>query len=209
MIYSFPSTNDPIRQGDIFVGIPRIDFSLDKIAILVDDHFEETSWDELATKDRPITALMGAKPVTAIVISQDCDSLRVPDITLCEIRNFRRVELKSKETQKPNKWVKILTQHARINQKWFYLPPDDKVGFKDKMGVDFLVTIRVSRADLERLRPLRKCCLNEIARDHFRERISEFFRRYSYDEWYSLNKEELEAYKRDYPDAEPFLWQDF
>jgi hypothetical protein len=82
------------------------------------------------------------------------------------------------------------------------------VGFKDKMGVDFLVTIRVSRIDLERLRPLRKCCLNETARDHFRERISDFFRRYSYNEWYPLNTEEFNAYRGDYPDTEPYPWQE-
>jgi hypothetical protein len=209
VIYTFPSTSDPIRQGDIFFGVPRIDFNLEKIPVLVDDHFEETAWDDLAFEDKPITALMGAKPVKAIVISQDCDSLRVPDITLCEIRDFRSIELKCKDTQKPNKWVKIITQHARINQKWFYLPPDNNIGFKDKMGVDFLLTIRIHRVDLEKLRFRRKGCLNEVARNHFRERISEFYRRYSYNEWYPLNKEEIEFYQKDYPDAEPYPWQNY
>jgi hypothetical protein len=107
----------------------------------------------------------------------------------------------------PKKWKNIITQQARINQKWFYLPPDEKVGFAQKMGVDFLVTLRVPRVDLETLRSLRKGRLNAIADEHFRERIAEFFRRYPYDEWYPLNKEELQAYVEEYPDAKPFPWQ--
>jgi len=130
------------------------------------------------------------------------------DITLCEIRQFCDIERKSQNTSAPKSWKNIITQQARINQKWFYLPPDEKVGFTDKMGVDFLVTLRVPRADLEALRSLRKGRLNGIADEHFRERIAEFFRRYPYDEWYPLNKEELATYVAEYPDAKPFPWQE-
>jgi len=143
----------------------------------------------------------------AIVATQDCDALRSPDITLCEIREFREVERKSKETTAAKKWKDILTQHARINQKWFYLPPDDQIGFDKKMAVDFLVTIRVPREDLEEIRSLRRGRLNKMADEHFRERLTEFFRRYPYDEWYPLNKEEFAEYKKEYPDVVPFAWQ--
>lgn len=148
------------------------------------------------------------RPVSAIVVTQDCDATRSDDITLCEIQPFRKVEKKSKDTTSAKKWKNILTQHARINQKWFYLPPCDQLGFSDKMAVDFLVTIRVPRIDIEDLKTLRKSRLNNIAYDHFRERISEFFRRYSYNEWYPLNKEELESYMNDYPETKPYPWQD-
>jgi len=75
------------------------------------------------------------------------------------------------------------------------------------MAVDFTVTLRVPRAELEELRSLRRGRLNPVADEHFRERIAEFFRRYPYDEWYPLNQEELEAYRREYPDTPPFPWQ--
>lgn len=207
MIYNFPGQDEPIRQGDIFVRIPRFDFALKRIAVVVKDHPEVTSWESAAKEGGPVTTIVQARPVTAIVISQNCDALKAPDINLCEVRNFREVELKSKETKTPKSWSRIITQQARLNQKWFYLPPDDKLGFTEKMGVDFMVTIRVPRVDLEALRHLRKGCLNEVAAAHFRERIAEFYRRYPYDEWYPLDKEEMEVYHKDYPDAKPFSWQ--
>jgi hypothetical protein len=207
LIYEFPGQDEPIRQGDIFIGIPRFDFALKKIAIVVEDHPEETSWESAAKEGNSVTTIVEARPVPAIVISQNCDALRAPDINLCEVRNFQDVEPKSKETEKPKKWSRIITQQARLNQKWFYLPPDEKVGFTEKMGADFMVTIRVPRVDLEALRHLRKGRLNEVAVAHFRERIAEFYRRYPYDEWYPLNKEEMKAYQGDHPDSKPFPWQ--
>jgi len=50
--------------------------------------------------------------------------------------------------------------------------------------------------------------LNEVASEHFRERIGGFFRRYAYDEWYPLDKAEFEAYRKEKPEpVEPFDWQ--
>jgi len=207
LIYEFPGQAEPIKQGDIFVGIPRFDFALKRIAVVVGDHPEETSWESVAKEGSPVTTIIQARPVTGIVISQNCDALRAPDINLCEVRDFRTVELKSKETNKATGWSRIITQHARLNQKWFYLPPDEKIGFTEKMGADLMVTIRLPRVDLEALRHLRKGRLNEMAAAHFRERIAEFYRRYPYDEWYPLNKEEMKAYRKDYPEAKPFPWQ--
>jgi len=208
MIYDFPHITDPIKQGDIFSNLPRIDFSLKSLPILSDSgDFEEINWIEIAKRVELVTALFAVRPVTAIVATQDCDNLYGRDITLCEIREFRNVERKSKETTSPKSWVKIITQYARINQKWFYLPPDPRIGFKDKMAVDFMVTLRVPRADLEELRSLRVGRLNPVADEHFRERISEFFRRYPYDEWYPLSIEEFDEYKKEYPEVDPFPWQ--
>ena len=75
------------------------------------------------------------------------------------------------------------------------------------MGVDFLVTLRIPRIDLEEYSYLRKGRLNENAEAHFRERIAEFFRRYPYNEWYPLNQEEMEEYKKRYPEAKLYSWQ--
>ena len=142
------------------------------------------------------------RPVIAIVATQDCDALRSNDITFCEIRPFIDVERSSKYAKSPKAWIRKITQQARINQKWFYLPPDERLGFTIKMAVDFMVTLRVPREDLEALKSLRKGRLNLVADEHFRERIAEFFRRYPYDEWYPLNVEEMDLYRKEYPDEQ-------
>ncbi|HUW31054.1 MAG TPA: hypothetical protein VM223_05525, partial [Planctomycetota bacterium] len=69
------------------------------------------------------------------------------------------------------------------------------------------VTLRVLRLDLEALRHRRRGRLNDVALAHFRERVAEFYRRYPYNEWYPLNKDELKAYLKDHPGSEPYRWQ--
>jgi len=207
MIFDYPAIDAPIRQGDIFVGLPRVDISLRDVVVVGERGERVATWEEFATQGDAVSIIVPVRPVAAIVATQDCDALRSRDITLCEIREFCQVEQKSKETTSPKSWKNILTQHARINQKWFYLPPDHGIGFSTKMAVDFVVTLRVPRTDLEALRTLRRGRLNDLADEHFRERIGEFFRRYPYDEWYALNVDEMAEYRRDYPNAEPFSWQ--
>jgi hypothetical protein len=208
LIYDFPEASQPLRQGDIFIGVPRVELSLNQIPVIEESGEQVVrAWDDIARVGKAITGVFAVRPVAAIVASQDCDNLRSRDITLCEIGKFREVEKKSKDTSSPKKWKDILTQHARINQKWFYLPKDPRVGFDDKMAVDFLVTLRVPRAELETMRHLRRGRLNDVADEHFRERISEFFRRYPYDEWYALDPDELAAYQQEYPGTSPFPWQ--
>lgn len=207
MIYDIPPATNHIRQGDIFVGLPRIDISLKKVVIVSESGERVASWEDVAQSGEPISVIVPVQSVTCIVATQDCDAKRSRDITLCEIRGFQDVEGKCKETKSPKKWKNIITQHARINQKWFYLPPDESLNLNEKMAVDFAITLRVPRQDIEDLRSLRRCRLNSIAGAHFRERISEFFRRYPYDEWYPLSAEEFEAYSSEYPDTPPFDWQ--
>ncbi|MBN1461885.1 MAG: hypothetical protein JXA57_20330 [Armatimonadetes bacterium] len=208
MIYEFPDQTAPIRQGDIFVGLPRIDLSLEEILLVNEDGERLVEWQELATQKETVNIIVPVRPVASIVATQDCDAHRSRDITLCEIREFREVERKSQNTHAAKSWKNLLTQHARINQKWFYLPPSDEIGFSEKMAVDFLITLRVPREDLENLRSLRRGRLNATADEHFRERIGEFFRRYPYDEWYALDEQEMAEYTKEYPDAKPFSWQE-
>lgn len=208
MIYVSPNHDDPIRQGDIFFGVPRITISLSRIPVVsAGNEPEVTSWDVLRRSGETVTALLAVKPVTAIVASQDCDAVRAPDITLCEVRPFRDVERSCADITSPKKWSKIITQQARLNYKWFYLPPDQTIGFADRMGVDFQVVFTVPRLELEELRELRKGRLNDLAEAHFRERIAEFFRRYPYDEWYPLSREEYDTYAKDRDGVTPFQWQ--
>ena len=207
MIYEFPDMSRPIRQGDIFLGLPRVELSLNRVVIAGEAGDRVAKWSEVASDNEPLSIIVPVRSVAAIVVTQDCDAVRSRDITLCEIRGFRDVERKGKDTTSPKSWKNLITQHARISQKWFYLPPDEKIGFREKMAVDFMVTLSVPRAELEDLRDLRKGRLNPVADEHFRERIGEFFRRYPYDEWYPLDEQEMEHYQAEYPDTVPFPWQ--
>lgn len=207
MIYSPVSLSDPICQGDIFIGLPRIEISLKSMIIVDEVGKRVVNWVDIAQNEESKNIIVPVRPVIAIVVTQNCDAIRSRDITLCEIRQFKEVELKCKDTQKAKAWKDIITQQSKINLKWFYLPPDESIGLSNKMAVDFIVTIRLPRIELEEMKHLRKGKLNEIANAHFRERISEFFRRYPYDEWYPLNKEELEVYTSDYPEIKPYPWQ--
>jgi hypothetical protein len=207
MIYEFPPESDPIRQGDIFMGLPRIEISLKEVVLAEEDGELVSTWAEICQKSDSVNIIVPVRAVSAIVVTQNCDALHSRDITLCEIRDFKEVERKSKDTTSPKSWKNLITQHARINQKWFYLPPGREIGFTNKMGVDFMTSIRVPREDLESLRNFRKGRLIPMAEEHFRERIAEFFRRYPYDEWYPLDPAEFTEYKKEYPDVEPFIWQ--
>jgi hypothetical protein len=208
MIYDFPELSSPIGQGDIFFGVPILDLTDDELPIIDDEGNAQTMpWEAFASAGENVSAIVAVRPTIAIVGTQECDALRAPNITLFEVRPFRDVERKSKDTSKPSKWVPLITQHARINQKWFYLPADERVGFSEKMGADFLTPIRIPRLALERLLSFRKGRLNEVAKQHFRERLAEFFRRYAYDEWYPLTREELAEYQKRHPETEPFPWQ--
>ena len=208
MIYEYPNQDAPLRQGDIFMRLPRVDMSLKHVPVVTaKDAPVDMAWDEIVRQGKAVTAILALKPVAAIIASQDCDAEWAPDITLCEIGRFREIERKSEKTTSLKKWIGIITQQARLNQKWFYLPRDERIGFGERMGVDFHMTIRVPREELAEMRHLRPGRLNDIVTAHFRERIAEFFRRYAYNEWYPLSPGEMAEYRKDYPDADPYPWQ--
>lgn len=212
MIYEAVDPVAPVRQGDIFLRIPRIDVNLAKlVAISPIKGPKIGAWTDFEHLDEPTTIVSTVRPVTGVVISQDCDASRSEDISFCEVRPFGLVDGKAKDFSnlKAKSRQSILTTHSRINQKWFYMPPDPAFGITEHMAVDFRIPIRVWRENVEQMRITNRAGrLNEVAYAHFRERIAEFFRRYPYDEWYALAPDEL----AEYPPmkaglAEPFPWQ--
>lgn len=209
MIYETVSSEAPIRQGDIFLSLPRVDFSLQNLDVVTEgEEIVPSTWNELIARDKKdLAAVCAIRPVAAIVATQDCDALRSTDITLCEIRPIAQVDAFFKNCNSAKSWMSALTQQTRKNLKWFYLPADVGAGFTEKMAADFLMTLRVQLNDLLANRSLRRVRLNAEADEHFRERLSEFFRRYPYDEWYPLNREEFEKYRDNYSDAEPREYQ--
>src|SRR5437773_156673 len=132
MIYEVPEAELPLRQGDIFLNLPSATFSLQKLPIVKDGRFLESNWQEVLDSSGPGEALVTLGAAPAIIISQDCDSARAPEISLCEIRPFAEVCAKAKTTVKDRSWVSVLTVEARNNPKWFYLPPKDGL-FENRM----------------------------------------------------------------------------
>ena len=103
MIYEFPDEHAPIRQGDIFEGLPLVEVSLTGLLLIDSGGQFEANWSEVAGRTSPLNAICPIRSVTAIVMNQDCDTVHGQDITLCEIRQFRDVEGKAKQTKSAKK----------------------------------------------------------------------------------------------------------
>ena len=206
MIYEHPDKTQPIRQGDIFYPLPLMALDLNRLVVLYKGKFEESSWQMI--KDRGnIVINAPIKPTWGIVATQDCDASRSPIISLFEIGTFKDVtglQLLSS----PKKWVNLITQRSRLNARWFYLPSNNSIGFKERMAINFHVVFQIPRDNLEEyVDELRRGRLNETAYQHYRERIAQYFRRYPYDEWYPLTKEEFIEYDKEKGPVKPFKWQ--
>lgn len=209
MIYLKRDAEEPLYQGDIFKGIPLAEFSILESLATADN--TTIKWeDRLSEGGDPIQVLIELRPVTAMIISQDCDIARDGgSATLALVDQFKHVHRGAKDVTSPKVIQKHITRLARINLQWFYLPRDATIGFTDRMAVDFETTMRLDVMDLMSLRKHRLAGMNEYAREHLRHRIAYFFQRYPVDEWYALDREELEAYRADgHPDAAPYPWQD-
>lgn len=211
MIYEIPSSNEPIQQGDIFRYVPRIDIDLEQLAVLDGDDLTQRNWAELTTNSNntPVTSVVAIRPVTAIVITQDCDAVRVDDIALSEIVLFEQVMPDIKNAKYPQRTWGLITKQSRLNLRWFYLPVDVSIGFTQRMAADFHSVLRTSRFFLEsHISQLRIARLKDIAIEHFREKLSEYYRRYPYDEWYPLDKSEFDEYRKSKSEpVPPFSWQ--
>ncbi|MCX6637039.1 MAG: hypothetical protein NT090_18445 [Acidobacteria bacterium] len=207
MTYQTIAPEEPIQQGDIFRHVPRVDFSLAGLAVVDDEETREASWRDLGLGSE-VTAVLTVKSVSGIVVTQNCDARRGEYLCLCQVDPFLAVLRQNTPPKNPHKWQELIITQARTNHRLHYLPADERMGFAEPMVADFSIVIRVSRIDLEELRENRIGRLNDVAIAHFRESFSQFFRRYAYDEWYPLSKDQFNAYAAKYSEAiEPYPWQ--
>jgi hypothetical protein len=208
MIYERVESSKPIQQGDIFRNIPRLEISLAEIPVVDEEGTRVTSWQELldeGTED-DITAVVKLKAVSGIVITQDCDAARGKDVSLALIDDFQQVTNKSPET--PKSWWKHITNHAKSNLRYFYLPADESFDLPRPSAADFRTILRVPREEVMTQGGFRVGRLNSVAYEHFRESLAQFFRRYPYNEWYPLTKEQAEDYAESSPEPVEFYdWQ--
>jgi hypothetical protein len=227
MIYEKVGTEEAIRQGDIFRSLPRIDISLKEMLILGrtadSETLEQMTWEEairipepsgqLGVEEQPdnrmVRAVLPVCPVDAIVITQDCDAARAVILSLCEITALTNMNKGFATMTSPARWAKELSRQESENVRFFYCPPDLSMGFSERMAVDFRSILRLPEPQLDDLKAFRVGRLNRVAYEHFREKMAQYFRRYPYDPWYPLNKEEYELYAKDYPagSVKPFPWQ--
>ena len=211
-MYSKLTITEPIRQGDIFRWIPKVELLLGeaKLPIVVSptpDGVREIDWLEFAPTGRPSNIFANVRAVLGIVISQDCDASRCVDVAFAEIVPLKDLKGFSSLTEPPSakKVIDIVTEHARKNQKWYFLSESVELGFDRKMGVDFESIFEVKREMLiKNIEILRLGRLDDdVAWPHFRERVAEFFRRYPYNEWYPLNSGEASYYEDEHKKKDP------
>ncbi len=202
----------PIRQGDIFRAVPRVEVSLSQLAVLEDTRTTRTTWQELLRQDssrQGVVAVLPIKPVTGVVVTQDCDATRGEYIYLAEVTKLETAANLKNLPSKPAKWVNQLRRISDTNPRLFYLPEAPEFELEDRSAADFRVLLRVSRLDLEDMRDRRVGRLNAVAREHFREALGHFFRRYALNAWYPFTKEEFQAYAADCPEeVEAYPWQE-
>ena len=117
MIYELVNPQEDIRQGDIFLNLPFDDFNLEHLKVIIDDdEVKEISWAEISDDD--VNVIVNLRSVNAIVLSQDCDCLREPDITLAVISKWE------KNYENPKKWMHYIISLNHSESK-MYLPQDN------------------------------------------------------------------------------------
>jgi len=209
MIYESVESDQLIRQGDIFQNIPRLEISLSEIPIIDDEGTRITTWKDLvdnSDEDEDVTAVVKLRPVNGIVITQDCDAARGKDLCLALIDDF--VQVTGQNPQNPRNWAKLIAKHAKANLRYFYLPADESFGLPKPKAADFRTILRVPREDILDKGAVRVGRLNQVAYEHLRETLAQFYRRYPYNEWYPLDKDQASAYAEGCPEpVKLYDWQ--
>ncbi len=189
MVYDSVSLEDNLRQGDIFWNLPYVYFNLDELFVFYNESlFEETSWIDL--KKEEVQILASAERTYAIILSQDCDCIREEFISLFIVSDWDKAYTSSK------KWMLEIINLNRSSPSKMYLPHDKNFNIEKKMHIDFCQIFQIKRENLENLKNLRICRLNEEAMEHFREKVAYYFHRYAFDEYYPLDKNEMDKYEK-------------
>lgn len=211
MIYVPVDPAEPIRQGDIFRHVPRVDMRLSELPVYGESNsITAAAWKDIVSNAKnadAVSAVLAVKPVMAIVITQDCDASRGYSISLCQVDGYLEA-MNQTEPKNSKKWQSMIIARARTNPRFFYLPKDTSHQIEERKVADFRLVLPVPRSDLESMRDLRVGRLNDTALGHFRESLANFFRRYAYNEWYPLTKDELVEYSAAIEEpVPPFDWQ--
>lgn len=191
MIYEAVLPEENLRQGDIFLNLPFIRIDLEKFSVILEDNTaKQISWCDV--EEDEVLTLASIEKIDAIILSQDCDCERSPYITLISISEWKR------NIKKDKIWKDEIIHLNQHGPSKMYLPPDNKFNIQNRMHIDIEKILNIRRRDLESLRNLRICRLNQEAMEHFREKVAYYFHRYAFTEYYPLNKKEMDEYEKDH-----------
>jgi len=190
MIYQSVPLEDDIRQGDIFINLPFIYANLEELNVYnTETTFRQISIDQIEEKEGSILTLF-EKMDFSIVLSQDCDCLRSPFISLIVITEWER-NIRSHKS-----WMNEIIKLNDDSPYRMYLPPEEDFNIIKRMFIDFSLIFYARRENLENLRTLRICRLNIEAMEHYREKLAYYFHRYAYTEYYPPNRKEMDEYEK-------------
>ena len=190
MIYQSVSLEYDIRQGDIFIDLPMIYADLEKLNIYdTDTTSRQISIDQIVENEGTIFANF-KKMDFSIVLSQSCDCLRSPFISLVVITEW------DKKVKTHKNWMKEIIKLNNESPYRMYLPTEEEFSMTKRLYIDFSLIFYVKRVNLENLRKLRICRLNNEAMEHYREKLAYYFHRYAYTEYYPLNQKEMDEYEK-------------
>jgi hypothetical protein len=191
--------DDPLAQGDIFDNLIFFNIGSEKVSQAV------TDGDDVRIKELELGSYVpdGSNTIKniivdgiiskGIIISQNCDAFRTKYISFCQIKPLKEIDNEYNQTKKT---IDYLTRKYRCKEKYFYLPMANFTE-EEKMAVDFSRIYQIERTSLEKMKEKRLIRLGEFPMSHFRKKLSNYFERFAYDEWYVLDKSEFDTYKED------------
>lgn len=188
-----------IEQGDIFSTLPFLSLDSTSITEVIADSdlkYKQIDLNSYVQDDSEKNIVVSAKIGPGIIITQNCDMLRSSYVSYCAIRKYEEVEKSFPSPEKVKKRVDFLTKEYAHKTKYFYLPVENPHGFSERMAVDFSTIHQVKLEVLKGLASKRMGRLSEVPLEHFRSKLGHYFKRFAYDPWYVLNKDELDIYKQ-------------
>ncbi len=220
--YYSKKNEDRIEQGDIFLFLPILSIDSNLVNTINpvngDFSYKEVDLNNYTPSDdnilKNIVVNMELKP--GIVITQNCDVLRSDYVSFCEIKKLIDIEKDLQKMTSEKRKLNYYTENYSHKEKYFYLPEEDDV-FEEKMAIDFSRIYQIKRETLENMLNKRVRSLGEIPLEHLKVKVGNYFKRFAYDKWYLLKKEEFNSYyklKKDggMPECElnlirPYPWQ--
>ena len=207
-IYVEVEDTDPLRQGDIFYNVPRVlGIDVNSLFTRIEDSekevaregteeiemaMREKSWKNKEVKD-PLEVLLHVESVYAIIMTQDCDIQRDGYITLFKLV-VSRYQRDVKSLKKA--FDKFRVDFEGVGGMFLPAPEQEekRKKFERNMKVDFTQITHLMGEDLTLLKKYRMFSLNEMALEHFRHKIEQFFLRYAVDRHYVLSQEEFSSF---------------
>lgn len=204
--YKSISLSDALEQGDIFDRLPIFNLDSEILTQMIVKESTPGNYDfdskEIDLKDYVPDETEKIENVISsvlwrpgIIITQNCDVVREDYLSFCEIRKLEDVDKQYAGLTKLDRKVEFLAKKEYKHQyKYFYLLQNQSIFNDNKMVVDFSRIYQVKREIIENLKNKRMIGLSSTPLEHLKIKLSNYFKRFAYDGWYVLNKEEYSVY---------------